>query len=81
MKLTDTAELMLSDNYKDRLKAEYWQVRIRYNALIKTLYLPSKRKELTEEQKEIMQRQAHYMFNYMHNLHLRCKLEGVDVNV
>lgn len=29
MKLEDTARLMLSDDYEDRLRAEYWQVHLR----------------------------------------------------
>lgn len=32
-KLKDTIELMKSENYKDRFKAEYWQTKIRYNNL------------------------------------------------
>lgn len=31
--LRETVDLMLSDNFRDRLKAEYWQNVIRYNAL------------------------------------------------
>lgn len=33
MKLKDTIELMQSEDYKDRLKAEYWQTKIRYEKL------------------------------------------------
>lgn len=32
-KLKDTIELMKSENYKDRFKAEYWQAKIRYDNL------------------------------------------------
>lgn len=37
-KLNDTIELMNSENYKDRFKAEYWQAKIRYNNLKSMLY-------------------------------------------
>lgn len=80
MKLKDTVELMLSDNYKDRLKSEYFQIRLRYNALIRFLYHPNKNKELTEEQKELMKKQSHYMYHYMIVLSERCKAEGVNLN-
>ena len=33
MELKDTVELMLSDNWKDRLKAEYYQCEIRIQEL------------------------------------------------
>ncbi len=34
MELKDTVDLMLSDDWKDRLKAEYWQTKIRYDKLV-----------------------------------------------
>lgn len=33
MELKDTVELMLSDDYRDRMKAEYWKTKIRYDKL------------------------------------------------
>ena len=35
MELKDTIEMMLSDDYKERFKAEYWQLKIRYDKLRK----------------------------------------------
>lgn len=32
-KLEETKDLMLSKDYKERFKAEYWQTKIRYSAL------------------------------------------------
>ena len=78
--LKDTAALMDSEDYKVRLKAEYWQVRLRYNQLIRFVYNPHKNKDLTEEQKELMSKQALYMYHYMLCLADRCKMEGVDVH-
>ena len=37
MELKETIDLMNSDNYKERLKAEYLQVKIRYEKLRKML--------------------------------------------
>lgn len=38
MELKDTIKLMESDDYKDRFKAEYYQVKIRKEKLQKMLY-------------------------------------------
>lgn len=35
MELKDTVEMMLSSDYKERFKAEYWQLKIRYDKLRK----------------------------------------------
>ena len=35
MELKDTVEMMLSDDYKERFRAEYWQLKIRYDKLRK----------------------------------------------
>lgn len=37
MELKDTVEMMLSSDYKERFKAEYYQVVIRYNKLFEML--------------------------------------------
>lgn len=37
MELKDTVEMMLSDDYKERLKAEFIQLKIRYNKLLEML--------------------------------------------
>ena len=35
MELKDTVEMILSSDYKERFKAEYWQLRIRHDKLQK----------------------------------------------
>ena len=35
MELKDTVEMMLSADYKERFKAEYWQLKIRHDKLKK----------------------------------------------
>lgn len=35
MELKDTVEMMLSNDYKERFKAEYWQLKIRHDKLKK----------------------------------------------
>lgn len=53
MKLKDTAKLMESGDYKDRFKAEYYQLKIRLNGLSEML-------------KSI--RQAHCLLNRLVNM-------------
>jgi len=37
MTLEETKDLMMSSNYKDRFRAEYWQLKIRYDRLCTAL--------------------------------------------
>ena len=70
MELKDTVEMMNSEYYKERFKAEYYQTKIRYDKLDKmtvkyeagTLnFTPSCSLEVLKEQKK-------YMGNYIRNL-------------
>ena len=77
--LKDTIEMMTSDDYKERFKAEYWQTKIRYqklhNMLVKhdagTLaFTPTCPIELLRIQKS-------YMGNYLNKLEVRAEIEGI----
>ena len=81
MELKDTIELMNSADYKERFKAEYLQVKIRYDKLdamtVKyeagTLnFTPSCSLELLKEQKK-------YMGNYKRTLKIRAEIEKIDL--
>ena len=82
MELKDTVELMNSEDYKERFKAEYLQAKIRYDKLdamtVKyeagTLnFTPSCPLELLKEQKK-------YMGNYIRTLRIRAEIENIDLN-
>ena len=82
MELEDTVELMNSEDYKERFKAEYLQAKIRYDKLdamtVKyeagTLnFTPSCPLELLKEQKK-------YMGNYIRTLRIRAEIEKIDLN-
>lgn len=82
MELKDTVELMNSEDYKERFKAEYLQAKIRYNKLdamtVKyeagTLnFTPNCPLELLKEQKK-------YMGNYIRTLRIRAEIEKIDLN-
>ena len=81
MELKDTIELMQSEDYKDRFKAEYYQTKIRYDKLhamtIKyeagTLnFTPSCSLALLNEQKS-------HMGQYLHALEVRAQIEGIEL--
>lgn len=82
MELKDTVELMNSNDYKERFKAEYLQTKIRYEKLHKmtvkyeagTLnFEPSCPLEILKEQKS-------YMGNYLRMLEIRAEIEKIDLN-
>lgn len=82
MELKDTVEMMNSEDYKERFKAEYYQTKIRYeklsNMLIKyeagTLnFAPSCSKEVLEDQ-------LYYINEYLRTLKIRAEMEKIDLN-
>ena len=81
MELKDTIEMTQSDDYKERFKAEYQQVKIRYDKLDEmtvkyeagTLpFTPNCSLELLKEQKV-------YMGNYIRCLKIRAEIEGINL--
>ena len=76
--LKDTVELMLSDNYKDRLKAETMQTAIRTYKLADMLSkwdaLPFK----PTCPKELLEGQITGMLIYLAKLTKRCEMEGIE---
>lgn len=81
MELKDTIEMMQNNDYKERFKAEYQQVKIRYDKLDEmtvkyeagTLpFTPNCSLELLKEQKA-------YMGNYIRCLKIRAEIEGINL--
>ena len=79
----ETFAMALSDDYKDRFKAEYWQTKHRYDCLhgmaVKyeagTLdFTPDCPLELLKEQKSAMGK-------YLYILEVRAQIEKIDLNV
>lgn len=81
MELKDTIELMNSEDYKERFKAEYYQTKIRYNKLHKMI-TKLKAGTLTFEPKcneEIFTAQAQFMLCYLNTLEVRAEIEGIEL--
>lgn len=79
--LKKTVKLMLSDDYKERFKAEYYQAKIRYDKLddmtVKyeagTLnFTPTCSLELLKEQKK-------HLGNYIRCLRIRAEIEKIEL--
>ena len=81
MELKDTTKLMESNDYKDRMKAEYWQTKIRYEKLYKML-VKSDAGTLSFEPMDIivLRDQLETMEHYLYTLEVRGEMEGVDLS-
>ena len=81
--LEDTITPMIGADFKNRFIAEYWQTKIRYNNLHKTIikmeagtidFTPNCSKELLSEQANIMGR-------YLYLLEIRAEIEGINLGL
>ena len=81
MELKDTVEMMQSDDYKERFKAEYCQTKIRYEKLHKMI-VKYEAKTLDFEPScdiELLKRQASNMGQYLYCLEVRAEIEGIEL--
>ena len=79
MELKDTANAMNSSDYRERFKAEYWQVKIRWRKLHRML-VKYEAGTLGFEPScslELLKKQAFHMGNYIHILEIRAEVEGI----
>lgn len=79
MELKDTIELMASKDYKDRFKAEYYQLLIRYKKLKDMLDKHSKGElEFTPTCPiSVLEEQLLSMIKYKNMLVMRAEIEGI----
>ncbi len=82
MELKDTIELMNSEDYKERFKAEYLQTKIRYNKLHRMVikYEAGTLDFTPTTPIDILQAQKRAMGEYLYNLEIRAELEEIDLN-
>lgn len=81
MELKDTIDLMQSDNFKDRFKAEYYQTKIRYNKLHNMVVkLEAGTLNFTPTcDIEIFKKQLSMMGNYLYILEVRADIENITL--
>lgn len=81
MNLKDTIDLMTSEDYKERFKAEYYQVKIRLEKLYEMLvrydagtlgFTPDCSIQLLKDQLSIMR-------DYLYALQVRAEIEGIKL--
>ena len=81
MQLKDTVEMMNSEDFKERFKAEYYQLLIRYDGLLSML-IKWENNMLDFEpkcSKETLENQVIFMKGYVDILLLRSKIEGIEL--
>lgn len=83
MELKDTIELMNSEDYKERYKAEYFQTKIRYEKLHSMLI---KREAGTLDYTpkcplSVLINQKRYMGEYLKTLEIRAEIEEIDLSI
>lgn len=81
MELKETIEMMLSDEYKERFKAEYYQLKIRYDKLDAIL---NKFEAGILEFKPtcpigLLFNQKNSMYDYILILEERARIEGIEL--
>ena len=81
MQLKDTVEMMNSEDFKERFKAEYYQLSIRLYSLTSML-IKWENNMLDFEpkcSKETLENQLLFMQGYMAILRLRAQIEEIDL--
>ena len=81
MKLKDTVNGMLSDDYKERFVAEYQQLDIRINKLLNTIHDYKKSEHLRKSKCDrlLLLKQCELMMSYRDVLETRAKIEGIEL--
>ena len=81
MTLNETVDLMLSDDYKDRLKAEYYQTEIRLNKLKIAIakYKASTIGYSVAGGLASLMEQKRDMESYLETLFVRAELDGIEL--
>ena len=81
IELSDTVELMNSDDYKERFIAEYLQTKIRYNNLHRMI-VQYEAGTLSFEPVTpilILKNQKSFMGQYLNQLEIRAEIEGIKL--
>ena len=83
MELKDTIEMMGSSDYRERFRAEYYQLLLRLDALTGML-IKQENNMLDFEpkcSKETLENQVIFMQGYMGILRLRAEIEGMELQL
>lgn len=81
MELKDTVESMLSEDYKERFKAEYYQTKTRYEKL-HNMIVKYEAKTIGFDPLcsiDLFKKQASNMGQYLYCLEVRAEIEGIEL--
>lgn len=83
MDLRSTVEMMLSSDYKERFRAEYYQTKIRYEKLHRvTIQYEAGTLPITPVcSLDLLKEQKSAMGAYLHALEVRAEIESVDLSM
>ena len=78
MDMKETVDLMLSEDRKERLKAEYWQTKNRVEKLDEYIRKADAGEEIeAEDSLEVLIAQGTAMHEYLYFLEMRMKMSGL----
>ena len=82
MELKDTIELMGSEDFKERFRAEYFQTKIRYDKLHSMIvkYEAGKLNFTPKCSLDLLKNQAKAMGEYLYVLEIRATIEGINLD-
>lgn len=82
MELKDTIELMGSEDFKERFRAEYFQTKIRYDKLHSMIvkYEAGKLNFTPKCSLDLLKNQAKAMGEYLYILEMRATIEGINLD-
>lgn len=83
IQMADTAVLMLSEDYKERFVAEYWQVKNRYDRLHAMVikYEAGTLEFKADCPLELLKAQKAAMGKYLYCLEVRAQIEKIDLSL
>ena len=83
MELIDTSKLMVSKDYQDRFKAEYYQLKIRRDKLSKMImdYDSGRLEFVPISSIYLLKTQLDAMNTYLNILQMRAMTEGIEINL
>ena len=78
MEMKETVDLMLSEDRKERLEAEYWQTKNRVEKLDAYIAKAHAGEEIeAEDSLEVLTAQGEAMHGYLYFLEMRMKMSGL----
>ena len=77
--LSETVGLMLSKDYKERFKAEFWQTYIRHSKLLITIVFYQRLDK--NSQIDLLKEQLRCMEQYLIILRKRAEIENIDLGL